>query len=369
MSQGHGEETIEMNGRSIRPVLIASERTLSDYSACLRHLLVGLADESVPVGLVCPAGSNVESVVPIPIEVITHPAYDLPLLWIQNRKILLEKLDRFNPTVLHCLCEGKAAFTRKLSRQMNLPYVLTMNSLQPRRGQTSLSSSRCVKIIAPLKSISSSFTKKYPKLGKRVAQINMGTFVEDEVCCFNEENELANLITCFCGENPDVFLRFLGAVKRLSADGYKFMLVIVSEGRAERRLRKMLRDPVFSEIAAVVPRLEPWRSMLSAGDIFIRATASESFEPLLLEAMSVGNAVAGCKGGVDDLIVDGKTAAVFNTNNEADVYATLKGLMEDREVARRLAKSAQDYLRKKHTVSGMVSATLEVYRQSQNSEI
>ena len=150
-------------------------------------------------------------------------------------------------------------------------------------------------------------------------------------------------------------------------DGFKFVLVIMSEGRAERKLRKMLTDPVFSEIVIVVPRLEPWRSVLKAGDIYIRATASDSFEPLLIEAMSVGNAVAACKGGAEDIVLGEKTAAVFNEADETSIHDVLRNLMENREIARKLAKSAQEYLRKKHTVSAMVSATLKVYRQAQET--
>ena len=43
-----------------RVALIASRRTLAEYPSYLKHLLVGLADESVPVLLVCPPGSDAD---------------------------------------------------------------------------------------------------------------------------------------------------------------------------------------------------------------------------------------------------------------------------------------------------------------------
>jgi len=367
MRKDNRQETFETADKPVKPVLIISQRTLSDYSVCLRHLLVGLADESVPVAVVSPAESNVESLVPLPIEVIKHPAYELPLLWVQNRRILLERLAKFGPAILHCLCESKVAFTRQLSKQLGLPYVLTINSLQKRRSQIQISNSRCVKIIVPTKSIEKSITEKNPKLAELIVQINMGTFVEDETCCFNEQSELANLVTSFSGENAKGFEEFLKAIRHLAEDGFKFVLVIISEGKAERKLRKMLADPSFSEIVIVVPKLEPLRSVFKAGDIYIRATASDSFEPLLTEAMSVGNAVAVCKGGAADIVLGEKTAAVFNEADETSIHDVLRNLMENREIARKLAKSSQEYLRKKHTVSAMVSATLKVYRQAQET--
>jgi glycosyltransferase involved in cell wall biosynthesis len=367
MRKDNRQEMVEMDDRPVKPVLIISQRMLGDYSVCLRHLLVGLADESVPVAVVSPAESSVELLVPLPIEVIKHPAYELPLLWVQNRRILLERLAKFGPTILHCLCESKAAFARQLSRQLGLPYVLTINSLQKRRTQVQISNSRCVKIIVPTKSIEKSITEKNPKLAERIVQINMGTFVEDQTCCFNDQKELVNMVTSFSGENAKAFGEFLKAIKHLAEDGFKFVLVVISEGRAERKLRKMLADPSFSEIVIVVPKLEPLRSILRAGDIYIRAVASDSFEPLLIEAMSVGNAVAACKGGAADIVLGEKTAAVFNEADEASIHDVLRNLLENREVARKLAKSSQEYLRKKHTVSAMVSATLKVYLQAQET--
>jgi glycosyltransferase involved in cell wall biosynthesis len=91
---------------------------------------------------------------------------------------------------------------------------------------------------------------------------------------------------------------------------------------------------------------------------------SDSFE-LLLEAMGVGNAVAACKGGVDDLIIDGETAAVFVQNSEQSIYDTLRELLEKRETAKRIAKAAQKYLRENHKVSNMVFSMVRIYREAQ----
>ena len=62
--------------KSLRPVLILSRRNLSEHRTFIRHLLVGLADESIPVALVCPPGQNIEALVPVPAAVFTHPAID-----------------------------------------------------------------------------------------------------------------------------------------------------------------------------------------------------------------------------------------------------------------------------------------------------
>jgi glycosyltransferase involved in cell wall biosynthesis len=85
---------------------------------------------------------------------------------------------------------------------------------------------------------------------------------------------------------------------------------------------------------------------------------------LLLTAMSAGSVVAAAKGGVDDLIIEDKTAFIFNPDDQLSVYNCLKRIFDRPDEARRLAESAQQYLRQNHNVSGMVSAAISLYRQA-----
>jgi len=84
-----------------------------------------------------------------------------------------------------------------------------------------------------------------------------------------------------------------------------------------------------------------------------------------LEAMSVGSAVAACKGGVDDLILEDRTAVVFNPDDELSIRAGLQRLFDRQEFARQIARQAQDYVREHHSVSTMISAILQAYHQAQ----
>ncbi len=365
MNEAQKDSSSQAAGKSLRLALIASQKTVSEYTMFLKHLLVGFADESIPVALVCPPDCGAESVVSGPVEVISHPAFKLPLLWRQNRNRLIEQLEKFKPAVLHCLCESKALLTMQLAKQLDLPYVLTVNSLQRRFGQLFISSRRCARIIVPAKSIAANLAKTYPGLAGRIEQVNIGSFVRETAACFSEHGRLASMVTAHPLDNVGDFKNLLAAVKHLAIDGNEFMLLVVGGGRAENQLRKSLRALGLLWIVTIVPRLEPWRSVLGAGDIFIQPVASSAFNPLLLEAMSVGAAVAGCKGGVDDLIIEGQTCVVFDPDDELSIYGSLQRLFDRREFARQLAGNAQQYLRENHTVSGMISSILRIYRDLQ----
>ncbi|MFA5239763.1 MAG: glycosyltransferase [Phycisphaerae bacterium] len=349
-----------------RPALIVSAEMLAEYSIFLEHLLVGLADESIPTTLVCPANCSLGSIVPTSIQVIKHPAFDLPFLKGQNRKRLIEQLANFKPTVLHCLCQSEAPLTRQLAWQLNLPYLLMVNSLQKRFGKLFISTSRCARIIVPAETVAANVAKLYPAFTDRIERINIGTFASETSRCFNQPNWLASMVTTHPLNNGNDFAKLFAAVKHLAIDGYEFMLVMTGGGRAEKQVWRMLTALGISQIVTTVPGLEMLRPVLAAGDIFIQPQPNNSFNPLLLEAMGVGAAVAACKGGVDDLIIEDKTALVFDPTDELSIYSTLQKLFDRRELAQQIAATAQQNLRENYTVSNMISSTIKAYYDAQN---
>lgn len=357
---------VEKNTKqSLRLALIASERTVSEYSIFLEHLLVGLADESIPVALVRPQDYDTDSLFTGAAEVISHPVFELPLTGHLNRRLLVERLAKFKPTVLHCLCESKALLTKRLARQLDLPYVLMVNSLAKQLVRFSVSSRHCAKIITPAKSIAADIAEAYPRLAERIEQINIGTFVAEGNVCFSEPSHPATIVMAHPLDNADDFENLFNAVRHLMIDGYEFMMIVSGGGRAEGQLRKLLAALGLLQTVTIVPRLRPWRSVLATGDIFIQPQPSSTFNTLLLEAMSVGSAVAACQGGVDDLIIEGQTAVIFDPNDELSIVGVLQRLLDRRDFARKTAKAAQEYLRQNHTVSKMISATLQTYHQAQ----
>jgi glycosyltransferase involved in cell wall biosynthesis len=352
--------------KSVRPALIASGHTLCEYSIFLEHLLVGLADESIQSVLVCPAGCDAEGVESSSVEVISHPVFDLPFMGHRNRKILIEQLEKFRPTVLHCLCESKARLTRQLAQAMGLPYVLMVNSLQSRPGQLSISARRCAKIIVPAKSIAMNLTRIYPKFARRIEQINVGSFVGQTSNCFSEPARLASIVAAGVPRDPGEFENLFEAVRHLVIEGYEFMLVVMGAAAAEKQLRKLISTLGLWQVVSIVPLLKSWRGVLAAVDIFVQPAVSYSFNPLLLEAMSVGASVASCKGGVDDLIIEGQTAVVFDTDDQLSIKAALQRLLNSRDMARKLARACQEYLRENYTVSNMIASILRSYEQAHN---
>jgi len=355
----------DVNNNPLRVALIASEQTVRYYSEFLGLLLVGLADESIPSLVVCPEGCDPDSNFPGAAEVVAHPVLDLPFTEHLAARLLAQQVGKFEPTVLHCLCESKASLTRRLAHRLDLPYLLAVNSLQGRWGQLSISSKRCRRIIVPAGTIAANMSKTHPGFADRIEQINIGTFVAQTDGCFSKPNRIAVMVTAHPPDNADDFENLFGALRHLRIDGYEFMMVVAGDGRAERQIWQLLTALDLLQTVTIVSRLKPWRSVLATGDIFVRPRPRSVFDTSLLEAMSVGAAVAGCAGGVDDLIIADETAVVFDPKDELGIMRTLQRLLDKREFARQIAANAQQHLKANHSAGDMISATIGAYRKTQ----
>lgn len=347
--------------KSLRVALIASEHTVGEYSMFLRHLLVGLADESIPTALVCPPQFDPASAFTGAAEVISHPAFNLPMMGGVNIRLLAERLAKFEPTVIHCLCETKAALTSQLAYRLDLPYVLMVSSLQKWWKRLSISSQYCARIVVPAKTLAENMTSFHPGFADRIQQINIGTFVARSVGCFSDPSRLVTMVMAGPSKKAEDIEILLSVTRHLTIDGYEFMMVVAGDERAETHTWRLLDVLGLLKIVTIVPRQLPLRPVLAAADIFIQPQPNYAFNPVLLEAMSLGAAVAGCTGGVDDLIIEDRTAVVFDPNDEMSIMRTLKRLLDRREFARRMAANAQQHLKENYSVGKMIAATLKMY--------
>lgn len=172
------------------------------------------------------------------------------------------------------------------------------------------------------------------------------------------------MVTAHPLDRADDFENLFGALRHLRIDGYEFMTVVAGDGKAEGQVWRLLTALDLLQTVTMVSKLKPWRSVLAAGDIFIQPRPRSVFDTSLLEAMSVGAAVAGCKGGVDDLIMEDKTAVVFNPKDELSIVRSLKMLLDKREFARQIATNAQQHLAENHTAGNMIAATIGAYHNA-----
>ena len=349
----------------IRPALLVDRISLRRYSGGLRHFLVALADEPCSAAIICPPDIDTESVLCPAVELIGYPLIRIPLFIRQNRSVLMQRLEKFKPTILHCIGSGKARLARIISRHLDIPYVVTFNRVERKLFKPFINPRHCTALVASSKAISDYLKKAYPRYGLRIRHINFGTFIEDNVACFSKDHRVASLIVAQPLKNVKDFEPLLNAIRHLVLDGNEFVLGIIGTGPAERKLYQLIRYLGLSQIVSLIPDMQPLRSVFAGADIFIQPSCTSDFNARLLEAMSVGMAVATCRKCIDDMLIPDRTAAFFDSNDELSIYDCLSVLLSKQAFAIKIATNGQDYLRKNHTVSRMTNALIQTYLSAQ----
>jgi glycosyltransferase involved in cell wall biosynthesis len=358
-------ENVTTNKGLVRPAIFVDTEDIREYSSVLRHLMVGLADRSNFAALVCPANSDHNSVLCPSVELIYHPLFKIPIFIKQNQQEVLDKLLKFKPTVLHCFSPSKAPITAFISEQLSLPYLLTFNSPGRLYSRSVASAKNCAGLITSSNAITEKVTQLYSKCSSHINQVNTGTFVEDRCACFSNSPAITSLVVAQDLKRIGQFESFLNAARHLAIDGYEFMLAIIGTGPASRKIRSMVKAMGLSNMVTVIAGIRPIRSVFEGADIFIQLDVDDGTNLQLLEAMSVGMAVASSKDNKSDLLIEDKTAVFFDPHDELSVYASLKKLLSTHEFARQLAIAAQQQILIHHSVSVMTSNLIDIYQNAQ----
>jgi hypothetical protein len=347
-----------------RPVIIIDTPELKDYQTCLQHLFTGLTAESYPSALICPPDAGASSVLCPSVELVYHPLLKIPLFRNQNRRSVLEKLNKFKPTVLHCFSSSKAKLTKFLAETLNIPFLLTFNTSSHKKLTHVSNSPNCAALLALSGPIAAHLKSTSKNFAGQIAQLNTGTFVEDDCACFSAKATVRSMVVAQPLTNANDFKGLLNAVRHLVIDGYEFILAIIGMGSAERDIHRMIKKLGLTQVVTVVPDIQPLRSVFAGADIFIQPHSRPEFNSPLLEAMGVGLAVASCHNGSEDLLTEDETTVFFDPYDDLSVYACLHNLLDKRDFAQQIARNGQQFLRENYTVSGMITSLLEYYQNA-----
>lgn len=343
--------------------MVTDAGTLSSYSAILRQFFIGLSDEA-NLAIVSPAQAEIDFLSSLPVEIISHPAIRLPLLWRQNRARLLSRLEQFKPCALHCFGYRKMALTIKLAKHFDIAAVVTLDSLPQGLLKFMPSLSAFNHIVALSDKVAKNITEAHPSVKALVRQVNMGTFVENNCACFPKSDRNPSIVVVHPLNRLADFELLLCAARHLAIDGYEFVLAIIGSGKAEKTIRKTIEKLGLGRIINITNEFHPLRTVFCGADIFIQPQPGRLFPAPLLEAMSTGTAIAACDNSESDLLIENQTALLFDPDDELSIYATVKKLLDEHETARRLAANAQYLIRRNHTVSRMVSDMFEIYHKA-----
>jgi glycosyltransferase involved in cell wall biosynthesis len=349
----------------IKPVFLVDRQVYQGYCSYIRRILVGLTGTAHASVLVCPSTVDKQAILCPSVDHIEHPALRLPIFRLQNRRILLERISRFKPTILHTFYPGQLHLAHWLSQQLAIPYVVTLHRSPGKRICLEKPLRDAAAIIAPTDTVREDLQKYRPALSERIEGIHVGSFVEDTCRCFSRSRQIPSLIAVHPLDNAAIFIPLLHAVRHLMLDGYDLMVAIMGTGPREKTIRRQIRTLGLTSVVTVVPPMRPLRSIFGGADIYLHLKDTGCFDGRLLEAMAVGLAVAGVPEKSSGLLHEGQTARFWDGHDELSIYGCLKRLLGQRAETRQLAINGQDQLRRHNSVSCMVDMLMDTYRQAQ----
>jgi len=121
----------------------------------------------------------------------------------------------------------------------------------------------------------------------------------------------------------------------------RFGVVILGSGPEQEKLKTLCRELNLQDKVHFEPGRPDVAEWYRALDIFVLTSVSESFPNALLEAMASGCAVVASRvGGIPELVEDGVTGLVFESNQTVQLAEQLGILMDCKEKRQQLGAQA-----------------------------
>jgi glycosyltransferase involved in cell wall biosynthesis/O-antigen/teichoic acid export membrane protein len=157
------------------------------------------------------------------------------------------------------------------------------------------------------------------------------------------------------------FLRAAPSVLR-QCPGATF--VLAGFGPQKRELQKMAEDLGISERSIFIEGCMDSLLLVSALDIAVQPSLSESFSNVLIEYMAAGHPVVATRVGDAERIIDhGKDGLLVDPGNSAQLGAAIVELCQNGERAAQLGKSAQSKVAARWSMENLIEEHIALYKR------
>jgi glycosyltransferase involved in cell wall biosynthesis len=146
------------------------------------------------------------------------------------------------------------------------------------------------------------------------------------------------------------------------------VVLIVGEGSLKQKLMKMSMELGLNEIVRFLGDRRDVAELLEITDIVVNPSLSEGLPLSCLEAMAAGKPVVATRvGGMPELIKDKENGLLVESGDPARLARGILDLIEDKDLAKRLALKAKDSTRTDFSIDKMLVQTSQLYESLINS--
>ena len=139
-------------------------------------------------------------------------------------------------------------------------------------------------------------------------------------------------------------------------------LLLVGSGPEVPRLKRLASELRISDAVFFVPGQADVADWMRMMDIYVNASASESFPNALLEAMACGCCVVGSRvGGIPELIEHGETGLTFDTQSPESLTESLRLLLSNAGLRQALRENGGNIAKTKFSISNTIGRMQALY--------
>lgn len=188
---------------------------------------------------------------------------------------------------------------------------------------------------------------------RRVARERWKLSPDERVLCF---------AASFTNEKGHALLLEALALARQKEPGTR--LLLAGEGPLRAAIEQQARAIGLGDAVIFAGFVEDVRAVHAASDVFVFPALLEGSGSALLGAMAAGlPTVALAKGGVPEIVEDGRNGLLVREAEAAPLAAAVLRLLGDVELAQRLAQAGRETVAARFSADRMVEATIEVFER------
>jgi glycosyltransferase involved in cell wall biosynthesis len=157
----------------------------------------------------------------------------------------------------------------------------------------------------------------------------------------------------------------IDAFSRVASVHVTAHLVIAGDGPMRAVLEQQAREQGVGNAVSFLGEVSEPVSVLRGADVFVLPSWAESFPYVILEAMSVGVAIAASDvGGVGEAITDGYSGLLFAARDSNATAAALLRLLDDEHLRGALGEAARAREESTFSKDRMVDGIIGVYEEA-----
>ena len=178
--------------------------------------------------------------------------------------------------------------------------------------------------------------------------------------CTNEHRLLGGVMRLAALKRPMLWLE---VAERLVTQRPDTRAVLIGEGPLRPLLEQRVREIRLEDRIHIVGGKSPIEPWMAAMDLLLLTSSEEGLPNVLVEAQSVGTAVAGTDvGGTAETLLQDKTGLLLPADlDAAQAACAIATLFEDRELLRTMGLAGQQWARRRFSIRAAVDRWEEIY--------